>query len=205
MNQKLLQELIVGAENVLKENKRFHDIGHAIEVLKNVILVVEEEGGDTDILYPAALFHDASNEQSTLVEGKEGAEIAGNYLKSVAGYPIQKIPEVQRLILSISTEAKSHDEIIINDADELAVFSLLSIVRGSMMNAQKGRSVRQNIDDICLLAKQKYESFQNPDKKHTAKARELAAERYKDFQEIMQTILSNYDFSSNSPDNIKHD
>ena len=58
MNKHLRRILIQIAEEEIKGNDSSHDFLHAKRVLENAELIQSKEGGDLDILIPAALFHD---------------------------------------------------------------------------------------------------------------------------------------------------
>lgn len=192
MNSKLLQQLKRESKKLLESNTRFHDYGHALEVLENVRLITKKEGGDEDILYASALFHDASNFQKKGIEGKDGAKITKKILEKIPEFPKEKIADVCRLIISIDGEATKKDEQIIDDADSLAVFSKLSIARGFMIYGKKEEKVEPAIKDFIKLIDRKYKSFMY-NQSHTRTGKKLAKERYKFIKEFLEELLNNYE------------
>lgn len=185
MNNKLLTELKDKARTALSKNDRFHDIAHALEVLDNVKNILEFESGDEDILFTSALFHDVSN-ISGEKEGEDGANITREILKNVSDFPKDKIEDVCRLIVSISGEAKSPDEIIINEADRMAIFSKLSIVRGFMIYSKRGLQPEEALKDFLNFIERKYSRF----KLKSAKA--LIEDDYIFIKNFLSDCLSQY-------------
>ena len=121
MNKDLLAILIKAANKALSNNTRFHDFGHALEVLKNTQQILKFENGDEDILFTAALFHDVSN-LSGKNEGVDGAEITSSILNKVESFPKNKIDDVCRLIKSLNGDTVNKDEIIIDAQDSQIIF-----------------------------------------------------------------------------------
>jgi HD superfamily phosphodiesterase len=158
MDAELLSVLKTECEKALAENTRFHDYGHALEVLENTKEILKTETGDEEVLFAAALFHDVSNQNGPL-EGEDGANITKKVLKNIPEFPQNKIIDVCRLIKSISGKAVNIDEIIINEADRMAVFSKLSIVRGFMIYAQKGFQPKEAAEDFLNYVERKYANF----------------------------------------------
>ena len=145
-------------EITLSANSRFHDYGHALEVLENTKKILQTEEGDEDVLFTAALFHDVSNENGSH-EGQDGAKITEQILTNTPEFPQNKIEDVCRLIKSVSGEAINRDELIINEADRMAVFSKLSLIRGFMIYAQRGLQPKAAIEDFIKLIDKKYQHF----------------------------------------------
>lgn len=158
MDKRLLDKLKFECKTVLENNMRFHDYAHALEVLDNTKKILKNEKGDMDILYTAALFHDLSNKNGK-DEGVDGAKIARNILVKIPEFPQNKIKDVKRIIKSISADAVENDEIIINEADRMALFSKQSIVRGFMIYGQRGMQPQEAIKDFLELIEKKYKRF----------------------------------------------
>ncbi|MFA5358896.1 MAG: HD domain-containing protein [Patescibacteria group bacterium] len=187
MNQSLLLELKQSAEKTLAKNKRFHDFAHAMEVLNNVVAIIKNEGGDKDILYAAALFHDASNFQEKGMEGVDGAKIARKALIKIKVFPRKKIKGVSDLIISLDRQAMSLEETILSDADELASFSRLSVARGFMIYGSRGVTVKSAVEDFLRYIDKRYYSFKRK-KSHTKTARKLAEVRYPEIKKFLQSL-----------------
>lgn len=190
MNSQLLTELKKKAKEALAHTTRFHDYGHALEVLENTKKILQFENGDEDVLFASALFHDLSN-QSGEQEGEDGASIARNLLENIPDFPKNKIDDVCRLIKSISGEAVSRDEIIINEADRMAIFSKLSIVRGFMIYAQRGIQPKEAIEDFLEFIEKKYQKFKTP------KAKELIENDYVFIKNFLTDTLMFYSSNGN--------
>lgn len=161
MDAKLLEILKKKCETALSSNTRFHDYGHALEVLDNTQKILQSEKQDETILSAAALFHDVSNEKG-IDEGEDGAKITREILMNTPEFPQDKIDDVCRLIKSVSGEANNRDELIINEADRMAIFSGLSLIRGFMIYAQKGLQPKEAIEDFLKFIDKKYLHFKIP-------------------------------------------
>jgi len=187
MNQKLLRELKAKSKIALQKNTRFHDYGHALEVLKNTKKIISLEKGhfDQDILFAVALFHDVSNRNDEL-EGQDGATITQKYLNQIKSFPLEKIPDVQRIIISISGNASSMDEIIINEADRMAIFSKLSLCRAFMINGHKELQLYEAIKNFLEFIDKKYTRFQ------LKSAQKLAKNDYLFMKKFLQDCLVFY-------------
>jgi HD superfamily phosphodiesterase len=186
MDAKLLDTLKKKCEVALSTNIRFHDYGHALEVLENTKKILQTEAGDEDILFASALFHDVSNESGTN-EGIDGAKITEDILINTPEFPQDKIKDVCRLIKSISGDANSRDELIINEADRMAVFSKLSLIRGFMIYAKQGLQPKEAIDDFLIFIERKYQHFKIPSAKKFIQ---------EDYQFLKKFLLEARDFYS---------
>ncbi len=176
------------AKEILQGNTRFHCYGHALEVLENVKLLIsgQEKRHDTDVLFAAALFHDASNYSDNEREGKDGAKITKSILSKMKEFPKDKIEDVGRLIESINRPAKPEDEIIINTADEMAAFSDLGLIRSFMIAGAKGTKVPDAIKwDLEYLDKR----FK---KLKINSAKKLIEYGYKKKNKILTKLLLSY-------------
>ena len=148
VKQRLLKQLLSEAKRVLEDNKRFHDYGHATEVVLNVEKLLKEEGRvkyDIETLWASALLHDASNYQDER-EGKDGAKIAEQVLLTVKDFPKDKIEGVKRLIESVSREPKKQDEVLLTTADEMSALSPLGLVRSMMISGSRGMKVKDALE-----------------------------------------------------------
>ena len=186
MDAKLLDILKKKCEVALSSNVRFHDFGHALEVLENTKKILQTEIGDEDVLFTSALFHDVSNESGPN-EGADGAKITEDILINTPEFPQVKIADVCRLIKSVSGKANNLDELIINEADRMAVFSKLSLIRGFMIYAQRGLQPKEAIEDFLIFIERKYQHFKIPNAKNFIK---------KDYQFLRKFLLEARDFYS---------
>lgn len=188
MNQKLLNEIKSQSRVILQKNTRFHDYGHALEVLTNTqkLITLEKGNFDQDVLFTAALFHDVSN-KSNESEGQDGANITQKCLQRIKDFPQNKISDVQRIIVSISGEANSIDEIIVNEADRMAIFSKLSLCRAFMIYGQQKFSLHEAITDFIGLIDKKYSRFQ------LKSAQKLVETDYLNLKKHLQDCLAFYE------------
>lgn len=136
MNIKLKKKLIDLARKYNK-NDPSHDFEHALRVFYLSEEIAKKEKADFDIMVPAALFHDLIVYRKDIPhsrrEADESAELVGKILKSIKGYPKEKIKKVQTCIRQCSfakgiipqlLEAK-----ILQDADRLEATGAISIMR----------------------------------------------------------------------------
>src|SRR5437879_13327946 len=97
MNPALRQTLIATVAGRLA-NDPSHDIGHTLRVLRLAERIAVAEGGDLDILVPAALFHDiivyAKDDPRSKQEADESAEVARKVLATLPDYPAHKVDAV---------------------------------------------------------------------------------------------------------------
>ena len=139
MNSQLRSTLIKNAveEIVSRGNDPSHDSNHALQVLKNVEIIAEREGGDLDILVPSALFHDvviyAKNDPRSPQAPAESAELTKSILSEMEDYPSEKIQAVMDVINGCSfnkTEEPDNIEAkILRDADKLEATGAVSVMR----------------------------------------------------------------------------
>lgn len=185
MNTNLLEKLKSECQKALSRNTRFHDYGHALEVLENTQKILQFETGDEETLLAAALFHDISNESGSN-EGEDGACLTRQILSTIPDFPQNKIEDVCRLIKSISGKAEKPDELIINEADRMAIFSKLSLARAFMIYGQKGIQPKEAIEDFLEFIERKYKKFKLP------KAKELIQDDYLFLKNFLSESLKSY-------------
>src|SRR5262249_49329860 len=79
-----------------------HDFSHLLRVANLAKNIAEMEGGDLDIVIPAALFHDIivyrKDSPESARETEESALVAQEVLLGIAQYPLQKIDAVMTCI-----------------------------------------------------------------------------------------------------------
>lgn len=186
MDAKLLNKLRNEARKILENNTRFHDYGHAIEVLENVqkLLIEEKEYFDKDILFASALFHDTSNKQDTPKEGIEGAEKAEKVLLKIKEFPREKIKEVKRLIIAHTKYGKKRkDEILFEAADQMAAFSYLGLLRSFMMFGKTNFKINDAIKSELEYLEKRYKKFK------LKSARELVKKQYRNKKSLLEKLL----------------
>ena len=137
MNLQIKNQLISIATERISDTDVSHDIHHALRVLSNTEMIAETEGGDCDIIIPAALFHDLivypKNHPDKHRSQEESALQAEKILRSIHEYPQDKIKHVTMCIRECSfskgivpglLESK-----ILQDADGLEATGAISIMR----------------------------------------------------------------------------
>ena len=129
MDKDLMQALFEATKKGMRNNKRFHTFDHAMEVFINAQKLIPLRGGDETVILAAALLHDLSNRD----DERDEVALAEKVLTKIKLFPREKIKDVLRIITSINGKAILDDEIIVNEADRMAVFSKLSLVRAMMM------------------------------------------------------------------------
>lgn len=193
MTKNQIIKLKILAREHLSKNRRFHDYGHALEVLENALVLQKHHGGNLDIIIPACLFHDLSNSSIKGIEGIESADLADVILKNKLKYDKDKIIKIKDVIKKVSDGGESTiEEIIVNDADCLAAFSMLSLARGFMIYGSKNFNVLTAINDFMNFLHNKFQSFKNKQSKHTELSRALANKKYETIMEVLNFMKKPY-------------
>jgi uncharacterized protein len=157
MNSDLKQKLIKIAKKEIDGNDPSHDFEHAKRVLHNVELVVEKEGGDMEVLLPAALFHDViiypKNHPKSKDAPIESAELTKSILSKVEEFPAEKIQRVSEAIKECSfnkhEDPSDIETKILRDADKLEATGILSIMRTFASTGQMNRPFYDPDDPFC--------------------------------------------------------
>lgn len=119
------------------------------------------ENADLDVVMPAALFHDIVVYKGTpkyRYEVKESAEFASNILKSVIGYPKNKIAQVVYAIsvcsYSKNIAPRTLEAKVLRDADLLEATGAVSVMRTFSSSTTMGeRSFYSLVDPFCRYRK----------------------------------------------------
>jgi uncharacterized protein len=114
-----------------------HDFMHAQRVMHNAIEISDAEGGDLDVLVPAALFHDVvmypKNDPRSLDAPAASAAVAASVLQATDTYPARKIPLVTEAIRLCSfandADGATLESAILQDADRLEATGAIAIMR----------------------------------------------------------------------------
>lgn len=159
MEKSVRDQLVLIALQTIDErgNDPSHDGNHALQVLKNVEMLIEVEGGDPDILVPAALLHDVviypKNDPKSDLAPAESAALTKEILENIEGYPQDKIPVVMEVIERCSfnktEEPKTLEGKILRDADKLEVTGAVSIMRTFSSGGQMGRPLYHREDPFA--------------------------------------------------------
>ncbi|MDO8507393.1 MAG: HD domain-containing protein [bacterium] len=157
VDTELRNQLIKIAKEKIPDVDASHDFEHALRVLTNAQNIVKGEGGDLDVIVPAALFHDLvvyqKNHPEKHKSQEESAEEAQKILNSLEGFPKQKIEEVKNCILecsfSKSIQPKTLESKIIQDSDGLEATGAISIMRTFSSTGQMKRAFYNSNDPFC--------------------------------------------------------
>lgn len=153
----LKEKLIAKAKEVISCEDPSHDVYHALRVLANAEYIAKFEGGDLEVIIPAALFHDAVNYRKDNPRSKyaadESAKVAQEILRGVEGFDRNKIPLVCRVIIEHSYGKGIKPELleskIVQDADRLEVTGAIAIMRTFCSSGQMRRRFYNPIDPFC--------------------------------------------------------
>lgn len=137
MNYLLKDKLVRNAKLYLIENDLAHDFTHALRVLQLSEVLQKEEGGDLEIIVPAALLHDLIvHKKSSLksnLSATHSAELARSFLHDFDDYPRDKISKVCEIInkcsFSKGDNAPSIEGAIVQDADLIESAGAMGIMR----------------------------------------------------------------------------
>jgi len=157
MKIELKQKLIEIAKQRISNKDPSHDFGHTMRVLDNALLIAKYEGGDLDVIIPAALFHDLvvypKNCPRSKFEEIESAKIAKYILSEINEFPKDKIPMIINAIkehrFSKRIKPKELESKIIQDADRLDSVGAISIMRTFCSAGQMGKVFYHENDPFC--------------------------------------------------------
>lgn len=144
-----------------RQNEPSHDYAHALNVLHNCQLIARQEGGDMEILYSAALFHDVviypKNHPLSPQAPEESASLTLIILKEQVSYPAQKITQVCECIRSCSFNKQDKpstvEVAILRDAYRLAATGAIAIMRTFASSGQMSRAL-YNIEDPFAVSRE---------------------------------------------------
>lgn len=157
MSEDLEKELINIARQKISNEDVSHDFEHGLRVLSNAERIAKQEGGDLDIMVPAALFHDLivypKNHSEKTKSQEESAGAAEQILKTLNGFPQKKIDKVKTCILECSFSKGVVPDLleskIIQDADGLEATGAISIMRTYSSTGQMKRPFYNLEDPFC--------------------------------------------------------
>jgi len=164
MNQSLKARLLLIAENESHPDDPSHDFSHVTRVLKNVETIAEAEGGDLDILVPAALFHDVINipkdDPRADQASDDSAEWTRSLLMTMTEFPQNKISAVcdaiSKCSFSKGINPELHESKVLQDADGLDSTGAISIMRTCSSCGTMKRAL-YDLDDPFFESRAKYE------------------------------------------------
>jgi len=195
MNPKLKKQLIQIAKEKIPSTDVSHDFEHALRVLVNAESIAKEEGGDLDVIVPAALFHDLvvypkdhPEKHKSQEESVAGAE---KILKSLCGFPKNKIEKVKICISECSFAKGIVPELleskILQDADGLEATGAISVMRTYSSTGQMKKPLYNSQDPFCEKRAPQALEFaldyfyerllKSVERMHTKKAQKIAKRR----------------------------
>lgn len=151
------EELIKIAREMIDNSDPSHDFSHAHRVLLNAEQISKSEGGDLEIIIPAALFHDLvvypKNHPHSKFAPQESANLAKEILANKVNFPPEKIAKVQKAIIEHSfsngLKPSTLESQIIQDADKLEATGAISIMRTFSSTGQMQREFYNIEDPFC--------------------------------------------------------
>lgn len=155
--ENLRKRLIEEAEEIISNNDPSHDLGHALRVLGNAQYIAQFEGGDFEVIIPAALFHDVINYPKDAPKAKyaaeESARVVRGILEKLPDYSREKIARVEKAIVEHSysngIRPESLDSKIVQDADRLEATGAIAIMRTFCSTGQMRRKFYNPEDPFC--------------------------------------------------------
>lgn len=146
MNAKTIKQLTKIAQERQVKDDPTHDFEHIKRVTNMAIKIAGTVGADLDVVIPAALFHDTvvypKDSPQSAHEANESAEVAGELLRHIKSFPVDKIELVKTCISECSftkgimpglLESK-----VLQDADMLESVGAVAVMRvfsaGGKMN-----------------------------------------------------------------------
>ncbi len=195
MNKLIRTKLLEVASEKMVSNDPSHDFEHALRVLRNAEHILEFEDGDSEVIIPAAIFHDAviypKDDPRSKDAPNESARLARAVLEEISDYSKEKIAFVEDAIRQCSYSKgivpSSIEARILQDADRLEATGAISIMRTFASTGQMGRPFYHPDDPFCERREPRALSYALDlfyerllvvgDKMHTDTAKALARER----------------------------
>lgn len=148
MTNEQRSELIGDARTHISDADSSHDFLHALRIMALSQKISAQEGGDLDILVPAALFHDAviypKNEPRSALASVHSADLAKEVLESKGWFPKEKITYVanaiERCSFSKNLPKERLEEHILQDADLLESLGAIAVARTFSSSGQMSRA-----------------------------------------------------------------
>jgi len=134
-----------------------HDLGHVERVNQNQKLLSLYEGGDQEVLVPAALLHDIVNHPKNSPLSKQSAadsaDLTRAFLENLSWYPKAKIILVSEAIRTHSFSAKttptSIEGALLQDADLLESSGVIGLMRTFVSCGVLGKILFHPTDPFC--------------------------------------------------------
>ena len=176
----LMRRLLEILGPLYEQNDPAHDLTHALRVAELAQKIANEEGGDLDVILPAALCHDLRRWE-TPSHSEENAEFITKLLVR-AGYRgghIGRITKaVQRHSFSAPTPPSTLEEKIVFDADKLEGIGAVGIGRCFTVSGTLNQAIfNSGPDDVTAQRMLSIRLVRCYDRLYTDTARRLGAAR----------------------------
>jgi uncharacterized protein len=199
------------ARNWYPEDDPVHGFDHILRVYRMAERLALEEGADLEIVYAAALLHDAEGSQT---EGGEAGRqdhhhVSSQFAQQVLiqeGWPADKIAAVQHCIRAHrfrdnTEEPQTLEAKILFDADKLDVIGAVGVARTIAFDVVVNQPIYSQPSDLFLETGEKepgepHSSYHEylfklskiKDRLFTKTARELARERHRFMEEYFERL-----------------
>ncbi len=156
-NALLRNQLIEIAKEKQTKTDPSHDIHHVIRVMSLAEQIAKSVDADLEVVLPAACFHDVivypKNSPQSDTETDESAELAGELLRKMNGYPLEKIENVQIAIRQCSFKKGIVPDLleakVLQDADRLEATGAIAVMRTFSSGGQLNRLFYRAEDPFC--------------------------------------------------------
>ena len=153
MEQKISDRIQLACE---KDNDPTHDFLHIKRVVSWAKKIAAAEGGNLDVVMPAAYLHDIvnvpKNDPRRSQASRLSADFAVEFLKEI-GYPSDLLPAIHHAIaahsFSAEIKAQSLEAKIVQDADRLDGLGAIGIARCFATAGRLGRVFYSENDTFC--------------------------------------------------------
>lgn len=161
MSLTLREKFINKAKKIISNQDPSHDFNHVFRVLKMAEKISLEEGGNLDVIVPAALFHDIvnypKNHPKRLFSSIESADWTKNVLIKEFKYKEGLANQVHKTIENCSfTKGIIPDFLegkILQDADSLEATGAISIMRTFSSGGIMKKAFYSQKDPFCDIRK----------------------------------------------------
>lgn len=205
MNEKIKKELFLIAEKRQIKTDPSHDFQHIVRVLNLAVKIGKSVKADLEVIIPAALLHDTvmyrKDDPRSKKETDESAEVAGEILKKIKGYPEEKIEDVKTCIRECSFSKaimpKLLESKVLQDADRLESTGAIAAMRGFTSGGAMNRQLYDPKDPFCKngvdggdsgvwLFYKRY--FRIDETLHTSLAKKMAKRRTKFLRDFIKEL-----------------
>lgn len=191
-----MDKLKTEAIEILEAGRGSHDWEHTERVLNMCIHIASVEGGDMDILVPAALLHDIGRHAQDIVKGKVShAVISVEMARPILERYRYDSESIERILHCIEThryrkggEPESLEARILFDADKLDAIGAIGIGRAFVFAGENGAAVHiRNLDiensesytkQDTAYREYKVKLEKIKDRIYTGEGKRIAAERH---------------------------